>query len=84
VIIAIPQQRTGWAYPMGGPPGMDRTPYKVTTTWHRWWCSTCRVWSAPGSLWGMLGALESGEYHEEIAQCQVIGQLDLFSVGGAR
>jgi hypothetical protein len=84
VIIAVPLQETDWVYPMGGV-GPVKPRYLYTWTWWRWYCTDCRVMSDPANRWSWLtGALDRGEYHEELAQCQRVGQLELFAVGGAR
>jgi hypothetical protein len=86
VIIAVPQQSMGEFHPMGGTGAVRLPPYKALITWHTWFCTTCRVASKPGNLWqGAASALQMGEHHEGRAQCQRLGQLELFSLaGGAR
>lgn len=84
MIIAVPEQRIGEFHPYGGT-GPLRPPYKQAITWWHWWCTTCRRATKPGVAFsGPAAALEMGGHHEERAQCQVLGQLELFAVGGAR
>jgi hypothetical protein len=84
VIIAFPTQRIGEFHPVGGPLPTP-PPFKAAVTWYRWYCTDCRVESKPANAWSdPVSALDRGEYHEQVAQCQRVGQLELFAVGGAR
>lgn len=79
MIIAVPEQETVWASGIGIPE------HQATLTWYRWWCSVCRVSSRYAKASHADLALRQGDYHLEVAQCHVVGQLALFALaGGAR
>ncbi len=76
MIIAVPEQHTGFSSGIGIPE------HTVVTTWYRAWCSVCQV-SADARASHADLALRQGDRHTELAQCHTTGQLALFELAGA-
>jgi hypothetical protein len=79
VIIAVPVQHRDLVTTVG--PLNPPPPRMETFTWWHWECTVCWATSIPRFMTSKSwDALEVGSWHEEREQCNVEGQLSLFTL----